>query len=152
MKGHTWKKIKANYCKRWVTQSTWAAGTFSSNSFISPHEENRKNCHPPPDFLLLWSNWAKWSWHSCQQVTVFEVCYVIPGKQGLEKRECSYTAGGKLHPKIKAKIQVGLNYDSVWLLGVWTKGQRIAGNVWRQIWYLAWESKGFLCSRYAQIL
>ena len=38
---------------------------------------------------------------------------LAPGKQGLEKRECSCTAGGKLHPKIKAKIQIGLNYDSV---------------------------------------
>ena len=95
------------------SKSTRATGPFSSNSFISPHEENRKDCHPPPDFLLLWSNWAKWSWHSYQLVTVFEVWYVIPGKQGLEKRECSCTAGGKLHPKIKAKIQIGLNYDSV---------------------------------------
>ena len=39
------------------SKSTRATGPFSSNSFISPHEENRKN--RPSDFLLLSSNWTR---------------------------------------------------------------------------------------------
>ena len=35
------------------SKSTWVAGTFSSNSVIFLHEENRK--HRPPDILLLCS-------------------------------------------------------------------------------------------------
>ena len=50
--------------------------------------------------------------------TVFEVSNVTLGKQDLEKRECSYAAGEKPHPKNKAEIQIGFNYDSMWLHGV----------------------------------
>ena len=50
--------------------------------------------------------------------TVFEVSNVTLGKQNLEKRECSYADGEKPHPKNKAEIQIGFNYDSMWLHGV----------------------------------
>ena len=96
----------------------------------------------------------EWNWYFSQQVTVFEVWNVIPGKQDMEKREGSYAAGGKSHLKSKTKIQIGFNYDSMWLYGVWTKSLKIVDNMWKQISYLSHESRVScqICSCYAQIL
>ena len=124
------------------SKSMWAAGGFSSNSFIFLHEENRK--HRPLTFCFSIQTELECNWYSYEQVTVFEVWNVIPGKQDLEKREVSYAAGGKPHPKTKAKIQTGFNYDTMGLYGVWTKSLNIARNIWKQIWYLRCESKDFL--------
>ena len=141
MKGHTKNKRKSlTTISDW--RSTWAAGTFSSTSFTFLHEENRK--HRSPDILLLCSKWARMKLIFISIGNIFEGWNVIPGKNGLEKRECSSAVRGKAHPKNKAKIQIGFNYDSMWLHRVWTKGLHIAGNMWRQIWYLRCEGKGFL--------
>ena len=98
----------------------------------------------PLIFLLLCSKWARMKLIFISTGNIFEGWNVIPGKNGLEKRECSSAVRGKAHPKNKAKIKIGFNYDSMWLHRVWTKGLHIAGNMWRQIWYLRCESKGYL--------
>ena len=104
------------------------------------HEKNRK--HRPPDSLLLYSNWARLKLMFISTGNSF--WNVTPGKQDLEKRECSQAAGGKAHLKNKANIQFGFNYDNMCLHGVWTKSLNRADNMWNQIWYLSCKSKGFL--------
>ena len=108
----------------------------------------------PVIFCFSLQTELEWNWYSSQQVTVFEVWNGIPGKQDLEKRECSYASGGKPHLKSKTKIQIGFNYDSMWLYGVWTKSLKMVDNMWKQISYLRRESKVScqICSWYAQIL
>ena len=58
IKAHTWKNNKSKFLQTVSdSKSAWAASTFSSDSFIFLHEENRKN-RPLPWFLLP-SHWAK---------------------------------------------------------------------------------------------
>ena len=73
-----------------------------------------------------------------------------PGEKGVR----SYAAGGKPHLKIKAKIQIGLNYDTKGLHGVWTKNLNTVDNMWKQISSLRCESKAScqIWSWYAHIL
>ena len=162
MKGHTWGR--GNSCKQLVTQRACqllvlfllTVSFFSMKKMekIGPAIMKKTEKIGPVIFCFSLQTELEWNWYSSQQVTVFEVWNAIPGKQDLEKRECSYAAGGKPHLKSKTKIQIGFNYDSMWLYGVWTKSLKMVDNMWKQISYLRRESKVScqICSWYAQIL
>ena len=163
MKGHTWGE-KKNSCKQLVTQRacqllvlfllTVSFFSMKKTEKIGPAIMKKTEKIGPVIFCFSLQTELEWNWYSSQQVTVFEVWNAIPGKQDLEKRECSYAAGGKPHLKSKTKIQIGFNYDSMWLYGVWTKSLKMVDNMWKQISYLRRESKAScqICSWYAQIL
>ena len=146
-------KIKSNSCKQLVAQRAYELQGLSLLTVSSFSMKKTENLGPLI-FCFFVQTELEWNWHSYQQVTVSEVWNAIPGKQDLEKRECSYAAGGKPHLKSKTKIQIGFNYDTMGLHEVWTKSLNTADNMWKQISYLRRESKAScqICSWYAQIL
>ena len=140
-------KIKSNSCKQLVAQRAYELQGLSLLTVSSLSMKKTENLGPL-NFCFFVQTELEWNWHSYQQVTGHR------RKQDLEKRECSYAAAGKPHPKNKAKIQIGFNYDTMGLHGVWTKSLNIADNMWKQIQHLRCESKVScqICSWYAQIL